>query len=166
MPSGSKPLSGPMLKQFHALCHRSCTEELSRVLMMTSSNGNIFRVTGHLCGEFTGPRWIPYKGLWRGALIFFLICVWINDWVNNREAGDLRRYRAHYDVIVVYRFTSQPREVPCHYPSTNEPTPSKKMPFLNYDMSICSEQNKKHRWLLILWAIYNASQCIGGIVLI
>ena len=27
--------------------------------MMTSSNGNIFRVTGHLCGEFTGPRCIP-----------------------------------------------------------------------------------------------------------
>ena len=27
--------------------------------MMTSSNGNIFRVTGHLCGEFIGPRWIP-----------------------------------------------------------------------------------------------------------
>ena len=26
--------------------------------MMTSSNGNIFRVTGHLRGEFTGPRWI------------------------------------------------------------------------------------------------------------
>ena len=29
------------------------------VIMMTSSNGIIFRVTGHLCGEFTGPRWIP-----------------------------------------------------------------------------------------------------------
>ena len=27
--------------------------------MMTSSNGNIFRVTGHLCGEFTGHQWIP-----------------------------------------------------------------------------------------------------------
>ena len=27
--------------------------------IMTSSNGNIFRVTGHLCGEFTGHRWIP-----------------------------------------------------------------------------------------------------------
>ena len=27
--------------------------------MISSSNGNIFRVTGHLCGEFTGPRWIP-----------------------------------------------------------------------------------------------------------
>ena len=29
------------------------------VLMMTSSNGNIFRVTGPLCGEITGHRWIP-----------------------------------------------------------------------------------------------------------
>ena len=28
--------------------------------MMTSSNGSIFRVTGPLCGEFTGPRWIPH----------------------------------------------------------------------------------------------------------
>ena len=27
-----------------------------RHYMMKSSNGNIFRVTGHLCGEFTGPR--------------------------------------------------------------------------------------------------------------
>ena len=30
-----------------------------RLDMITSSNGNIFRVTGHLCGEFTGHRWIP-----------------------------------------------------------------------------------------------------------
>ena len=30
-----------------------------------------------------------------------LICAWINGWVNNREAGDLRRHRAHYDVIVM-----------------------------------------------------------------
>ena len=64
--------------------------------MMTSSNGNIFRVTGPLCGEFTGHRW-----QWRGTLMFSLICVWINGWVNNREAGDLRRYRAHYDVTVM-----------------------------------------------------------------
>ena len=45
----------------------------------------------------------PYKGQWRGALMFPLICVWINGWENNREAGDLRRYRAHYDVIVMPR---------------------------------------------------------------
>ena len=33
--------------------------------------------------------------------MFSLICVWINDSVNNHEAGDLRRYRAHCDVIVM-----------------------------------------------------------------
>ena len=33
--------------------------------------------------------------------MFSLICVWKNDLVNNREAGDLRRYRAHYDLIVM-----------------------------------------------------------------
>ena len=43
----------------------------------------------------------PHKGQWRGALMSSLICVWINGWVNNREAGDLRRYRGHYDVIVM-----------------------------------------------------------------
>ena len=31
------------------------------VRMMASSNGNVFRVTGHLCGELTSPRWIPRK---------------------------------------------------------------------------------------------------------
>ena len=43
----------------------------------------------------------PHKGQWRGALVFSLICVWINGWVNNREVGDLRRYCAHYDVTVM-----------------------------------------------------------------
>ena len=44
----------------------------------------------------------PHKGEWRGALMLSVICVWINGWVNNRGAGDLRRYRAHYDVIVMW----------------------------------------------------------------
>ena len=43
----------------------------------------------------------PHKGQWRGAFMFSLICAWINRWVNNREAGDMRRYRTHYDVIVM-----------------------------------------------------------------
>ena len=43
----------------------------------------------------------PHKGKWRGALMFSLICPWMNDWVNNREAGDLRRHRTHYDVTVM-----------------------------------------------------------------
>ena len=33
--------------------------------------------------------------------MFSLICAWINGWVNNREAGDLRRQGAHYDVTVM-----------------------------------------------------------------
>ena len=43
----------------------------------------------------------PHKGQRRGALMFSLICAWINNWVNNRKAGDLRRNHAHYDVIVM-----------------------------------------------------------------
>ena len=65
--------------------------------MMTSSNGNISPVAGHLCGEFTGHRRIP-------RTMFSLICTWINGWVNNGEAGDLRRHRAHYDLIVMICF--------------------------------------------------------------
>ena len=46
-------------------------------------------------GEF------PHKGQWRGVLMFSLVGAWIDGWVNNGEAGDLRRHRAHYDVTVM-----------------------------------------------------------------
>ena len=48
----------------------------------------------------------PYKGRWRGALMFSLIFVWIKGSVNNREVGNLRRHRAHYDVTVMKRSIS------------------------------------------------------------
>ena len=52
------------------------------VHMMTSSNGNMFRVTGHLCGEFTGPRWIPRTKASDAELWCFLWSApWINGWV-------------------------------------------------------------------------------------
>ena len=55
-----------------------------------------------LCaGNSPVPVNSPHKGQWRGALMFSLICALINDWVNNREAGDLRRYHGHYDVNVM-----------------------------------------------------------------
>ena len=70
--------------------------------MMSSWNGNIFRVTGHLCGEFYRSSVnSPHKGQWRGALMFSLICAWINDWVNSRGASELRRHRAHNNVIIM-----------------------------------------------------------------
>ena len=53
-------------------------------------------------GIHRSPVNSPHKGQWRGALMFSLICARINGWVNTREAGDLRRYRPHYDVIVMW----------------------------------------------------------------
>ena len=41
------------------ICDSSEQSCIIMMIMMTSSNGNIFRVTGHLCGEFTGLRGIP-----------------------------------------------------------------------------------------------------------
>ena len=54
-----------------------------------------------LVNDDVSPVNSPHKGQWLGALIFALICARINAWENNREAGDLRRYRAHYDVTVM-----------------------------------------------------------------
>ena len=52
-------------------------------------------------GIHRSPVNSSHKGQWRRALMFSLICTRINGWVNNGEAGDLRRYRAHYDVTVM-----------------------------------------------------------------
>ena len=89
---------------------------------MTSLNGKVVRIPGHFLrnlhddvikwkhfprnwpfvrGIHRSPVNSPHKGQWRGALVFSLVCVRINGWVNNREAGDLRRYRTHYDVTVM-----------------------------------------------------------------
>ena len=55
--------------------------------MMTSSNGNIFRATGHLCGEFTGPRLIPrQRPVTRSLDVFFDLHM--NERLNSCEAGD------------------------------------------------------------------------------
>ena len=55
-------------------------------------------------GIHRSPVNSPHKGHWREALMFSLICAWINGWVNNHENDDLRRHRAHYDVtVLLYR---------------------------------------------------------------
>ena len=56
----------------------------------------------------------PHKGQSRGALMFSLICVRIHGWVSNGEAGDLRRHRAHYDVIVMICLCITATCIPCH----------------------------------------------------
>ena len=77
--------------------------------MMTSSNGNIFRVTGHLCGDFTGHRWIPaQRPVTQGIAVFFDLNArlskqswgwWFETpshplWRHNNEASDLVRHFA------------------------------------------------------------------------
>ena len=56
-------------------------------------------------GFHRSPVNSPHKRQWRRALMFSLICAWIYGWVNNGEAGDLRRHRAHYDVTVMHLAT-------------------------------------------------------------
>ena len=76
-----------------------------------------------LCaGNSPVPVTSPHKGQWRGSVMFSLIYAWINDWINNREAGDLRRHRGHYDVIVMIQgnldgyglLMAWPRHLPGH----------------------------------------------------
>ena len=55
-------------------------------------------------GIHRSPVNSPHKGQWRGALMFSLICVWINGWVNKYEAGYWRRHRGDYDVIVMNQY--------------------------------------------------------------
>ena len=65
--------------------------------MMTSSNGNFSALLTFCAGNSPVTGEFPA----RGALVFSLIYVWTNGWVNNRCTGDLRRLRVHYDVAVM-----------------------------------------------------------------
>ena len=74
VPLGDKSSVGPTVVTFSSAEPRYIQNSLNRLFTLTvrshntardpradcryttSSNGNIFRVTGHLCGEFTGPR--------------------------------------------------------------------------------------------------------------
>ena len=62
-----------------------------------------FSVLLALCeGNHRSPLDSLHKSQWRGDLMFSLICAWTNGWADNRDAGDLRRHRAHFDVTVIF----------------------------------------------------------------
>ena len=84
-------------------------------------------------GIHRSPVNSPHKGQRRGALMFSLICVWINGWVNNGRAGDLRRYRAHYDVTVMY---SVPRLVSNLLKTYRFPAPEGKEELERHDLNV------------------------------
>ena len=75
--------------------------------MMTSSMETFSALLAICVGIHLSPVNSPHKGQWRGALVFSSICVWINGWVNIREAGDLKRHRAHYIYMVYIIFDTR-----------------------------------------------------------
>ena len=98
--------------------------------MLTSSHGNIFRVTGPLCGEFTGPVNSPHKGPVTRSFEFFIWTL-TNDRANNRDAGDLRRHRAHYDVIVMLVASWHAwKRFPHYWLFLGEPTANRRIPLI------------------------------------
>ena len=96
--------------------HSSGLEPNYRGLVLCRDHDDVikwkhFPLTGPLCGEFTGHRWIPLTKASDAELwCFRWSAPWINSWVNNREAGDLRRHRTHYDAIVMSAFIWHKRE--------------------------------------------------------
>ena len=70
--------------------------------MMTSSNGNVFRVTGPLWGESTGPGGFPSQRPVTRSFDVFLDLRLNNGWAYTQDAGDLRCHRSHYDVNVMH----------------------------------------------------------------
>ena len=124
--------------------------------MMTSLNGNTWwrhhmetfpRYRPFLRGIHRSPVNSPHKGQLRGALIFSLICAWINYWVNNPEAGDLRRNCAHYDVtVMIFRVTGPLCGESVEFPSQRPVTRSFDV---SYDVHLNKRLSKQSRcrWL-------------------
>ena len=96
-------------------------------------------------GIHRSPVNSPHKGQWRGALMFTLICARINGWVNTRESGDLRRYRPHYDVIVM------------DYTTVIWSEWASLFPLRNFFMG---QNQNGHRGTLQLWLSCNNYKCL------
>ena len=93
------PIARPRGRHIECPIFRSMFYLCGDQYMMTSSNGIISTLLAICAGK--SPVNFPHKGQWREALMFSLICAWMNAWVNNREDGDFRRHRAHYDVTAM-----------------------------------------------------------------
>ena len=125
-------------------------------------------------GIHRSPMNSPHKGQWRRALMFSLICAWINGWVSNREAGDLGHYRAHYDVTLMSKRFSTSRTPDhihvCHIYAwlkwisigpCNGLTPNRRQThYLNHRWLIFDCKFKKNLQRYFEWIKKHASKCI------
>ena len=87
----------PFVRKIHRSSIKSWQHEHDDVIKWT----HFPRYWPFVRGIHRSPVNSPHKGQWRGALMFSFVCVWMNGWINNRYAGDLRRYRTHYDVTLM-----------------------------------------------------------------
>ena len=125
--------AGLVISSFCEMLHSYCSIETSvnfQINIRTPYPS--FKIPRHRMWRLIGPWWrhlmetfsallalfagelpvtgeFPSKDQWRGALMFSLICVWINGWVNNPNAGDLRRQRVNYDVTIMTLNRNAPR---------------------------------------------------------
>ena len=117
------------------------------------------------------------KGRWRGALMFCLICGWINGWVNNREAGDLRRHtdRPHKCFHLMTSSCIYCDENPCCYYTDRFGMPSRKFVFSDIlwapwrlkslatpCLTACAAQHQMNHQSLTLLALYDGNPPISG----
>ena len=83
-------------------------------------------------GIYRSPVNSPQKGQWRRAWKFSLICAW----VNNREAGDLRRHRPHYEVSVMLAVNyTEPLRILVNIGEDNGLLPDKVISWVNGELS-------------------------------
>ena len=133
---------------FHYVENTSLQITLSHVIRGTATNSqNVFVHDDVIKWKYFPRNWpfvreihrspvnFPHKGQWRGALMFSLIYAWINDWVNNREAGDLRRQHGHYDVIVMVHIDSRK----LYKKKANRVTSHHEIDFIGYRVSFMWE---------------------------
>ena len=98
-------------------------------------------------------RWIhrspvnsPHKGKWRGALMFSLICAGTNGW----DAGDFRRHRSHYDVIVMNLTFETETELQLDNGSSS-PIDTETEPFVVEDRTSWNIYTRLRQCCVLLW---------------
>ena len=104
-------------------------------------------------GIHRSPVNSPHKGQGRGALMFYLICAWINCWVNNHEASDLRCHRAYYDVIVMIWIIPMPNDIHI-FCISHEMYTTKQL--------LCRSFSGGTRYVNDQVSQYNGGRCIGA----
>ena len=122
-------------------------------------------------GIHRSPVNSPRKGQWHGALMFPLICAWASDWVNNQDAGDMRRHRDHYDVVVMDRRSSkqetehQSRRLSLHWFGVSQ-NKDGKLWFVHWGWIKYSHLTWCHLWIRPNWEYsYTANSLNSGCVI-